>query len=187
LRSTETALIVATRRVTIDEFAEMSLPGVWELVDGEPIEFSPAAGQSGWISATIVALLANHVGQSRLGWVFSAETGFVLFDDRQTVRSPDAAVVLRDRLADLPDSFVPMAPDLAVEVLSPSDRMADALAKIAMYLQAGTPLVWLVNPATRTVVVFRAEMDPVTLSESDTLDGGDLLPGFSVPVAEIFS
>jgi Uma2 family endonuclease len=178
--------MVATRRVTIGEFAEMSLQGIWELVDGEPIELSPAAGRSGWISATIVALLANHVGQSRLGWVFSAETGFVLFDDRQTVRSPDAAVVLRDRLADLPDSFVPMAPDLAVEVLSPSDRMADALAKIAMYLQAGTPLVWLVNPATRTVVVFRAEMDPVTLSESDTLDGGDVLPGFSVPVAEIF-
>ena len=91
------------------------------------------------------------------------------------------------RLAELPDSFVPMAPDLAVEVLSPSDRMADALAKVAMYLQAGTPLVWLVNPATRTVVVFRSEMDPVTLGESDTLDGGDVLPGFSVPVAEIFA
>ncbi len=96
-------------------------------------------------------------------------------------------MVLRNRLAELPDSFVPMAPDLAVEVLSPSDRMADALAKVAMYLQAGTPLVWLVNTATRTVVVFRSEMDPVTLAGSDTLDGGDVLPGFSVPVAEIFS
>jgi Uma2 family endonuclease len=122
-----------------------------------------------------------------LVWAFSAETGFILFDDRQTVRSPDAAVVLRHRLAELPDSFVPMAPDLAVEVLSPSDRMADALAKVAMYLQAGTPLVWFVNPATRTVVVFRSETDPVMLSEGDTLDGGDVLPGFSVPVAEIFA
>jgi len=178
--------LVAIQRVTIDEFAEMPREGIWELVDGEPIELSPAAGRSGWISATIVALLANHVRQSGLGWAFSAETGFVLFDDRQTVRSPDAAVVLRNRLVELPDSFVPMAPDLAVEVLSPSDRMADALGKVAMYLQAGTPLVWLVNPATRTVVVFRAEMDPLTLSESDTLDGGDILPGFRVPVAEIF-
>ena len=85
------------------------------------------------------------------------------------------------------DSFVPMAPDLAVEVLSPSDRMADALAKVAMYLQAGTQLVWLVNPTTRKVMVFRSEMDLVTLGESDTLDGGDVLPGFSVPVAEIFA
>ena len=179
--------MVATRRLTIEEFAEMPLQGIWELVDGEPVELSPTAGRSGWISATIVALLANHVRQSRLGWAFSAETGFVLFDDRQTVRSPDAAVVLRNRLAELPDSFVPMAPDLAVEVLSPSDRMVDALAKVVMYLQAGTPLVWLVNPATRTVVVFRSESAPVTLGETDTLDGGEVLPGFSVPLAEIFS
>ena len=110
-----------------------------------------------------------------------------LFDDRQSVRSPDAAVVLCNRLAELPDSFVPMAPDLAVEVLSPSVLMADALAKAAMYLRGGTPLVWLVNPATRTVVVFRSETDPVILSEGDTPGGGHVLPGFSVPVAEIFA
>jgi Uma2 family endonuclease len=179
--------MVATSRVTIDEFAEMPLQGIWELVDGEPIELTPAAGRSGWISANVVALLANHVRSGRLGWAFSAETGFVLFNDRQTVRSPDAAVVLRDRLAELPDGFVPLAPDLAVEVLSPSDRMADALAKAAMYLQAGTQLVWLVNPSTRTVVVFQSETDPVLLSEGDTLDAGDVLPGFSVPVADIFA
>jgi Uma2 family endonuclease len=179
--------MVATRPITIQEFERMALDGRWELIDGEPVEMTPAAGRSGWISATIVALLANHVRKSLLGWAFSAETGFILFDDRQTVRSPDAAVVLRSRLAELPDSFVPMAPDLAVEVLSPSDRMADALAKIAMYLQAGTPLVWLVNPATRTVVVFRSEMDPVTLDASGTLNGGEILPEFSVPVAEIFA
>jgi len=179
--------MVATRRVTIDEFAEMPLEGIWELIDGEPIELSPAAGRSGWISGNVYRLLANHVRQSQVGWAFPPETGFVLFDDRQTVRSPDAAVVLRNRLAELPDSFVPMAPDLAVEVLSPSDRMADALAKVAMYLQAGTSLVWLVNPVTRTVVVFRADMDPVTLAGSATLDGGEVLPDFSVPVAEIFA
>jgi Uma2 family endonuclease len=178
--------MVATRQVTVEEFAEMPLQGIWELVDGEPIELAPAAGRSGWISGNIYRLLASHVRQSQLGWAFPPETGFILFEDRQTVRSPDAAVVLGHRLGELPDSFVPMAPDLAVEVLSPSDRMADALAKIAMFLQAGTPLVWLVNPATRTIVVFQSEMDPVTLAGSATLDGGDVLPGFSVPVAEIF-
>jgi Uma2 family endonuclease len=179
--------LVAIQRVTIDEFAEMPREGIWELVDGEPIELSPAAGRSGWISGNVSRLLASHVRQSQLGWAFPPETGFVLFEDRQTVRSPDAAVVLRNRLAELPDSFVPVAPDRAVEVLSPSDRMADALAKVAMYLQAGTPLVWLVNPASRTVVVFRSKMDLVTLGASDMLDGGDVLPGFSVPVAEIFA
>src|SRR5215212_5886571 len=177
--------MVATRQVTVEEFAEMPLQGVWELVDGELIELSPAAGRSGWISATIVALLANHVRQSRLGWAFSAETGFVLFETRQTVRSPDAAVVLSNRLAELPDSFVPMAPDLAVEVLSPSDRMADALSKVTMYLQAGVRLIWLIDPETRTVTIFRQDAAPRMVSEADTLDGGDVLPSFRVPVAEI--
>ena len=114
--------MVAARHVTVEEFAEMPLQGIWELVDGEPIELSPAAGRSGWISGNVYGLLASHVRQSQVGWAFPPETGFVLFADRQTVRSPDAAVVLRNRLAELPDSFVPMAPDLAVEVLSPSDR-----------------------------------------------------------------
>jgi Uma2 family endonuclease len=179
--------MVATRQITVEEFAAMPLQGIWELVDGELIELTPAAGRASRIGGRLYARLADHVEPNEFGWAFPAETGFVLFADRTTVRSPDAAVVRRDRLAEPPDSFVPMPPDLAVEVLSPSDRMADALAKVAMYLQAGTSLVWLVNPTTRTVVVFRSEMDPVTLGESDTLDGGDVLPGFSVPVAEIFA
>ena len=178
--------MVATKLVTVDEFAAMPLEGAWELVDGEMIELSPTAGESGWISAVIVGLLTMHVHQSRLGWVFSNETGFILFDDRQTVRAPDAAVVLRTRLAKPPRSFVAMAPDLAVEVLSPSDRMADAMSKVAMYLQAGVRLVWLVDPPSLTVTVFRLDEPPTKLGIGDTLDGGDVLPGFSVPIAEIF-
>src|SRR5215213_1613260 len=143
----------------------MPLQGIWELVDGELIELSPASGRSSRIGGRLYARLADFVEPSGLGWAFPAETGFILFEDRQTVRSPDASVVLRDRLIEPPDSFVPIAPDLAVEVLSPSDRMADALAKVAMYLQAGARLVWLVNPATRTIVVFQSETDPVMLSE----------------------
>ena len=122
-----------------------------------------------------------------MGWVFSAETGFVLFDDRQIVRSPDAAVVLRSRLAEPPDSFVPMAPDLVTEVLSPSDRMADALAKVAMYLEAGVRLVWLVDPASQTVTIFRPDAVPTTLGAGEVLDGGDVLPGFNGVIAEIFA
>jgi Uma2 family endonuclease len=179
--------MVATRQVTVKEFAEMPLQGIWELVDGEPIELSPAAGRSGWISGNVFGLLSSHVRQRHLGWAFPPETGFVLFDDRQTVRSPDAAVVLGNRLAAPPDNFVPLAPDLAVEVLSPSDRMADALAKIAMYLDAGVRLVWLVDPASQTVTIFRPDVIPTKLGADDTLDGGDVLPEFSVPVTEIFA
>jgi Uma2 family endonuclease len=138
---------------------------------------------------TIGFLLVQHVRPAGLGRVYGADGGFVLFPDRNTVLVPDVAFVTEERApkGEARKEFPRLAPDLAVEVLSPSDRMADALAKVAMYLQAGTPLVWLVNPTTRTVVVFRSEMDPVTLGESDTLDGGDVLPGFTVPVAEVFA
>jgi Uma2 family endonuclease len=179
--------MVATRRVTIDEFAEMPLQGIWELVDAEPTEATPASGRSSRIGGRLYARLADHAEPSGLGWVFPAETGFILFDDRQTVRSPDAAVVLRDKLLEPPDSFVPLAPDLAVEVLSPSDRMVDAMSKITMYLQAGVRLVWLIDPETRTVTVFRQDTAPKSIGEGDTLDGGDVLPGFTVPVSEIFA
>jgi Uma2 family endonuclease len=173
--------------MTIEEFARAPLQGSWELIDGEPVELMPSAGRSGWISALIVSHLMNHVRANQLGWVFSSETGFVLFDDRQTVRAADAAVVLRDRLAGPPDSFVPLAPDLAVEVLSPSDCMADAMSKVTMYLQAGVRLVWLVDPAERTVTIYRPDGGLKMLGESDTLDGSHVLPGFSLPVVEIFA
>ena len=82
---------------------------------------------------------------------------------------------------------MPLAPDLAVEVLSPSDRMADALAKIAMYLDAGVRLVWLVDPASQTVSIFRPDAIPTKLAADEILDGGEVLPDFAVAVVEIFS
>jgi Uma2 family endonuclease len=179
--------MVATRQVTVAEFAAMPLEGVWELVDGEPVEMMASGGRAGWITLRIGSRLEQFTSSHHLGWVFSAETGFVLFPDRETVRSPDAAVVLRERLTEPPESFVPLAPDLAVEVLSPTDRMADALGKVAMYLDAGVKLVWLVDPATRTVGIFRPDAAPTTLREGDALDGGEVLPEFTVPVAEIFA
>ena len=179
--------MVATKPVTIQEFAAMPLEGIWELVDGEMIELSPSAGRSSWIGGQLVAYLTEHVRPRRLGWVFPADTGFVLYDDRATVRSPDAAFVRLDRLPELPDTFVPVVPDLAAEVLSPSDRMADALAKVAMYLDAGVSLVLLVDPETQTITVFRPNGPPTKLGVGDTLDGGDVLPDFSVPVARIFA
>jgi Uma2 family endonuclease len=127
-------------------------------------------------------------GEERgLGWAYPADAGFILFADRQTVRSPDAACVRLERLAAEAEGFVPIPPDLAVEVLSPSDRMAEALSKVTMYLQAGVHLVWLVDPDSRTVTVFPPDVAPHTLREGDTLDGGEVLPGFSVTVAEIFA
>jgi Uma2 family endonuclease len=118
-----------------------------------------------------------------------ADGGYVLFPDRETLRVPDVGFIRKDRLPPRAERsrFPRLAPDLAIEVLSPSDRMAEALSKVAMYLEAGVALVWLVDPAQRTIVVFQPDASPMTLRDGDILDGGDVLPAFSVPVAEIFA
>jgi Uma2 family endonuclease len=179
--------MVATNLISIEEFVSASRDGNWELIDGEPVAVTPSSDRSGWIAGEVFGRLRDHVRTHELGWVFPPETGFVLFDDRATVRSPDAAFVRRDRLPGFTDRFVPLAPDLAVEVLSPSDRMVDAMSKVTMYLQAGVRIVWLVDPASLTVTVFRPDAAPRTLGEADVLDGGEVIPGFGVAVAEIFS
>jgi Uma2 family endonuclease len=178
--------MVAARQVTIEEFAATPGDGLWELLEGEPVAVTPSVDRSGWIAGEIFGLLRNHVRAQHTGWVFPPETGFVLFDDRATVRSPDAAFVRQERLPEFTDRFVPVPPDLAVEVLSPSDRMADALSKVAMYLEAGVLLVWLVDPATRTATVFRPDAAPRTVDETGVLEGGQVLPGLVIPLAEVF-
>ena len=179
--------MVATRRISIEEFAAQSRDGVWELVDGVPVAVTPSSDRSGWVSGRVFSRLERFVDAHKLGWAFPAETGFILFNNRAIVRSPDAAYVRKDRLPNLTEGFVPVAPDLAVEVLSPSDRLADAMSKVTMYLQAGVRLVWLVDPSERTVTIIRPDGALKLLEEGDTLDGDDVLPGFSVPVAEIFA
>jgi Uma2 family endonuclease len=180
--------MVATKQMTVEEFEVMPREGNWELVDGELVEMSPAADESATIGATIIGLLWPYVRANRLGRVYNAEGGFVIFADRATVRAPDVAFVRADRAPQGASRkhFPRLAPDLAVEVLSPSDRMADALSKIAMYLEAGVRVVWLVDPAERTVTIFQPDHSPKTLGGDDALDGGDVLPGLTMPLAEIF-
>ena len=103
------------------------------------------------------------------------------------MRSPDAAFVRFERLPELTGAFIPIPPDLAVEVLSPTDRLADALSKASMYLQAGVPLVWIVDPRKRTATIFRQDEGPVTISEDGVLDGEEVLPGFTVPLATLLA
>lgn len=178
--------MVATSIMTINEFARFRQDGLWELLEGDPVAVTPSADRSGWISGRIFSRIEQHVEREHLGWAFPTETGFVLFPDRATVRSPDAAFVRRERLPELTDHYVPVPPDLAVDVLSPSDRMADALSKVAMYLEAGVRLVWLVDLATRTATVFRPDAAPRSVDHEGTLEGGDVLPGLVIPLAEVF-
>ena len=121
--------MVATHVMTIQEFEALPLAGRWELIDGVPIEVTPSSGRSSRIGGRLYARLADFVEPTEIGWAFPAAAGFILFGHRAIVRSPDAAFIRRARLAEEPAGFVPVAPDIAVEVLSLSDRRPDALRR----------------------------------------------------------
>ena len=160
----------------------------YELVSGELKIMSPAGSRHGDIVLEIGMRLRAHVRANRLGATFGAETGFVLSRDPDTVRAPDVAFVVAARVpaGGLPDGYFPGTPDLAVEVVSRSEGAADIQRKVSEYFAAGARLVWIVYPDMRQVVVFRSARESVVLTAQDTLDGGDLLPGFACRVSELF-
>jgi Uma2 family endonuclease len=161
--------------------------GRCELVRGELIMMSPAGSEHGWVVANVTAPLTVFVKQHSLGRVFGAETGFRIAHDPDTVRAPDVAFVTAQRIGGtLAPGFFPGPPDLAVEVLSPDDRAGEVLAKAQAWLDAGCRAVWVVDPRTRTITVYRSRSEIVVRSASETLSGGDLLPGFSLLVGELF-
>ena len=160
-----------------------------ELVEGEIIEMSKSSGLHGQITMFLGAKIFNFVADNALGIVTAAETGFILErnpDGRDTVRALDIAFIRGEKVPGvLPDQLVNVAPDLAVEVISPSNKVADMHRKIRQLLAAGTALVWIVHPETHTVEVH-TQSGATTLEEVDTLSGGDVLPGLEIPVSEIF-
>ncbi|MDE2859436.1 MAG: Uma2 family endonuclease [Chloroflexota bacterium] len=160
-----------------------------ELVDGEIIKMPKPTGLHGQITFHLSLKIGNFVVENGLGIVTAAETGFILkrdSDGRDTVRGLDIAFVSGAKYpAVLPDRLVEVAPDLAVEVIAPSNEAADIHQKIRQLLAAGTTLVWIVYPATRTVDVH-SPSGATTLEEDDRLSGGDVLPGLAIPVREIF-
>jgi Uma2 family endonuclease len=138
--------------------------------------------------ARISYLISNFVDSSRLGVVYTGGTGFVLARQPDTVRGPDVAFLSNERERETENArpYLPGAPDLAVEVVSPSDRTREVLGKASDYLAAGSRIVWVVNPVREEVSVFRSPFAPRVLAGTDLLDGEDVLPGLSVTIAEIF-
>lgn len=151
-----------------------------ELVEGELAHLAGTGGEHGALAVRLGRLLGEHVEAHDLGVCCGPGTGFILQRDPDTVRAPDAAVVLTSRIpgAGIPAGYWPFAPDLAVEVVSPSDRLADVHVKIAEYFGAGTRLAWLVEPETRMVHVYRSPHEVEVVGPEQDLDGGDVLPGF---------
>jgi Uma2 family endonuclease len=162
-------------------------PGSCELVGGEIVMMSPTSFWHGRVTSNIVTLLHLHVRKRRLpGVVVTGETGFIW--DERTVRAADVAYLTQDQARNAPErGFMPFCPPLVVEVVSPDDRWTEIRSKVRGWLAHGTALVWVVDPTDRTVDVHAAGKAPATLSGTDRIDGGSVLPGFKVKIAEFFA
>lgn len=178
-----------TKPMTADELLAMPDDGYrYELVKGALIRMAPAGYQHGEIAMNIGTRLHEHVKRNNLGSVYAAETGFVLTQDPDTVRAPDAAFIRQELVEKVgrTKGYWIGPPDLAVEVVIPGDTVTEVEEKVAEWLEAGARMVWVVSPKLRTVTVYRSLTDIVTLTEKDTLDGGDVVIGFQMKVPEIF-
>lgn len=173
--------------VTADDLLGISPPGRQvELIRGELVVREPPNAWHGAIANRLAYLLASFVEEAACGAVFGHDTGFQIASDPDTVRAPDVAFVRRERLSEIPRRAYPrLAPDLAVEVISPGERPGELLAKVADWLEAGTSVAWVLDPESCRVRVHAADGSLEILGPEDDLTGGDLLPGFRCSVAEV--
>jgi Uma2 family endonuclease len=159
-----------------------------ELVKGELITMTLPGEEHGAVIINVAAPLALYVKRNLLGVVYGAETGFQIERNPDTVLGPDVAFVRRDRVEKtaISKGYRFGAPDLVVEVISPSDSIKKVERKVQLWLSAGARLLWRVEPKTRTVIVYEGTNAMTVFGEVDELTGGDVVPGFRLPIAEIF-
>ncbi len=168
--------------MTLEEFLENDIEG-YEYVKGELVPMPPTSMEHGEISSNVSLHLSLHVFAHQLGRLYTAGTTFRIGD---RVVKPDVAFVSTDRLPENRRKGSPVPPDLAVEIVSPTDRHYDVTEKAFAYLKAGTRLVWVIEPVAKTVMVYRSETDFTLLTCEDTLTGEDVVEGFTCPVAQLF-
>lgn len=160
-----------------------------ELSEGNLIIMPPAGGKHGALSGKLFVYVYNHVLLHHLGYATAAETGYILHREasgKDTVRAPDVGFVRAERLPEgLPDGYIPVAPGLAIEVASPNESGDAIQDKVLDYLRYGTRAVWYFYPKSHTVNIHTSE-GTHTLTEADMLDGGDILPGFTLAVRDVF-
>ena len=182
-------MVVRRKPVTAEELLRTPDDGLRrELVRGEVRTMALAGNVHGRIAINVSTPLDQYVRAHDLGVVFAAETGFKIAGNPDTVRAPDAAFVRRERVRAVGEveGYWPEAPDLAAEVVSPNDLFAEVEEKVADWLAAGTRVILVVNPRARTVVVRLSEKEARILSEEEVLDGGQVVPGWTLSVADVF-
>lgn len=170
--------------VSADDLLSMPDGDRFELVNGELKEKEMGALAS-WVGNKIGAKLDAYTEQ-RGGFAFGDGASYRCYDDPEQIRKPDASYIRPGRLLEIPEGFLEISPDLAVEVVSPTDRYREVEEKAEEFLEAGVVLVWVVNPSNRSVRIFRRDTMPVQLGPNDELTAEDIMPGFRCRVADLF-
>jgi Uma2 family endonuclease len=174
---------------TDEEFMALPKDGHrYEIVNGELIDMGSSGALHGNLAITLSSALFAVVNAQKLGALFDSSTAFKLKSGNR--RSPDISFFAKERLqgmTELPTGFLDGAPDLAVEVLSPGNTVEEIHDKLVEYFENGTRLAWIIHPSEHYVLVYRSSQEPDRLLKStDFLDGEDVIPGFTLPVAELF-
>lgn len=182
----------AKKLMTVDEYWDFvnrpeNMDRLFELRRGEVVEMSRPKKPHGIVCTRLATQLQNYADRVGLGYVLSNDTGVVLEETPGTVVGPDVAYCVdANQYDDVEPKWVEAPPVLAVEVLSPNDRMSEVNDKIEEYLRAGVKVVWLADPEVKTVTVYRPKHHHTVLKGDTELTGGDELPGFSCKVSDFF-
>jgi len=172
---------------TAQQLLEAPDMGPCELVRGRLVMGSYMEWQHGLVASRMLLELSSFVNQQSLGIVLAGKTGFQIGHDPDTVRAPDVGFIRSERVPRVRTrGYFEGPPDLAVEVVSPTDRAGELLAKVQDWLSAGCRAVWVVDPTSQTVSIYRGSRETAMLSVADELTDDEVLPGFRLPVAELF-
>ena len=183
------AIDVVATKMTAEALLNMPDDGYrYELIKGKLRQMAPSGSHPGDIALRISWRLAQYVEENHLGKTYAAETGFMINTNPDTVRASDLAFVSRDRIKTIGDSqgFFPGSPDLAVEVISPNDTYTEVEEKALDWLRSGTQMVVVIDPRKQTATVYRDFDDIAILTQDQVLDGGDIVPGWTLPLAVLF-
>ena len=181
-------VVPSVRRMTVAEFAALSDSAGLELDGGIVLE-NDMGGLASWIGGRLHRRVDEYVDANHLGWAFPQETAFECFPPAAVrLRKPDTSFVRAGRFPgeQLPEGFIKLVPDLAAEVVSPNDTVSEVERKVRQYLAAGVRLVWVVLPETRDARVYRPGRSVSGVEPDGFLDGEDVLPGFRLPLADLF-
>ena len=160
----------------------------YQLIKGVLCMMSPAGSEHGRIAGRIFTRLAVHVETLGLGITYAAETGFRIAVSPDTVRAPDAAYVSHHRLASIEPTrgYLPLAPDLVIEVISPSDSYSEVEAKVTDWLEAGSRIVLVADPENRLLKAYRSASDICTFRSGQIFESGEVCGNFTLAVDDAF-